>query len=96
MTQITIHEPAQAWQDVVSKKRQLQAEAISASIGGSTGGPKELEITTIAEASQLVSKISRGEVTSEDIVKAYIRKYVDDQSLPAGNCRASLFPLCLT
>ncbi|KAJ3946847.1 uncharacterized protein N0V96_003223 [Colletotrichum fioriniae] len=77
MTQITIHEPAQAWQDVVSKKRQLQAEAISASIGGSTGGPKELEITTIAEASQLVSKISRGEVTSEDIVKAYIRNLTE-------------------
>ncbi|KAK1539010.1 amidase [Colletotrichum costaricense] len=74
MTQITIPDPAQVWQGVVSKKRQLRAEAISASIGGSTNSPKELEITAIAEASQLVSEISRGELTSEDIVKAYIRK----------------------
>ncbi|KAL2882261.1 hypothetical protein SGCOL_002530 [Colletotrichum sp. CLE4] len=77
MTQITAPKPVQAWQDVVTKKRQLRAEAISASIGSLTGGSKEFEITSISEASKLASKISLGEVTSEDVIKAYIRNLTE-------------------
>ncbi|OHF01816.1 amidase [Colletotrichum orchidophilum] len=77
MTQITLPKPAHVWQDVVAKKRRLRAEAISASADHLAGTSKDTEITSIADASELVSKVSRGDVTSEEVIRAYVRSLTE-------------------
>ncbi|KAF4823527.1 Acetamidase [Colletotrichum tropicale] len=79
MTQVTTSQPAQTWQEVVAKKRLQRQEAIAAvvlrastDVNGSNGA-----ITAIPDAEALVEKISRGEVSSEAVIKAYIKKAVE-------------------
>lgn len=77
MTVITTTPTAQTWQEVVAKKRLVQAEAIAAFIASECGNRTNDDngaITSEPDAAALVSKISRGEVTSEAVVKAYIKK----------------------
>lgn len=78
MTQVTTSKPAQTWQEVVAKKRLQRQEAIAAVVLRAltdVNGSNEA-ITAIPDAEALVEKISRGEVSSEAVIKAYIKKCV--------------------
>lgn len=80
MTLITTPQPTLTWQDVAAKKRLVQAEAIAAFTASDCNNSDGIDesslgaITNEPDAAALVSKISRGEVTSEAVVKAYIRR----------------------
>ncbi|KAF5523509.1 Acetamidase [Colletotrichum aenigma] len=79
MTQVTTSKPALNWQEVVAKKRLQRQEAIAAAVpkvSTDVNGSNEY-INVIPDAEALVAKISEGDVTSEAVVKAYIRKAVE-------------------
>ncbi|KAF6787897.1 amidase [Colletotrichum sojae] len=78
MTLITTTQPAQTWQEVVAKKRLAQAEAIAVFIASESGETTDDSgaVTSEPDAAALVFKISRGEVTSGAVVKAYIKKAI--------------------
>lgn len=78
MTQISTSKPALNWQEVVAKKRLQRQEAIAAAVLRATTDTDSSNegITAVPDAEVLVEKISRGEVSSEGVVKAYIQKCV--------------------
>lgn len=65
---------SETWRDLVARKRQLQTEEIAAFASKEEDGGNINEITHVADAADLVSMISRGDVTSVAVVKAYIKK----------------------
>ncbi|KAJ0386392.1 hypothetical protein COL922a_004440 [Colletotrichum nupharicola] len=79
MTQVTTSKPAQTWQEVVAKKRLQRQEAIATAVlrvSTDTSGSNE-GITAIPDAEALVERVSRGEVSSEAVVKAYIKNLTE-------------------
>ncbi|WDK12709.1 amidase [Colletotrichum graminicola] len=68
--------PTQGWQDVVTKKRQVRAEAIAAQAQEGKDA-RFADITSIGDAAGLSLMISRGEVSWENVVKAYIQRAIE-------------------
>ncbi|KAL3301879.1 acetamidase [Colletotrichum asianum] len=95
MMQVTTSKPAQTWQEVVAKKQLQRQEAIAAAVlkaSTNVNGSSEA-ITAIPDAEALVEKISRGEVSSEAVIKAYIKKAIEThEKSPAKFCPTKLHP----
>ncbi|KAK2010964.1 amidase [Colletotrichum eremochloae] len=75
MTQLTTTKPTQGWQDVAAKKRQIRAEAIAAQAQEGEKDAKVVDIL-IDDAAGLSSMISRGEISCENVAKAYIQRAI--------------------
>lgn len=71
-----------AWQDVVAEKRRLQAEALAGSAfsdnipGINHDGDLIIQGVEPVEASELVARLARGELSCVSHVRSYINKLV--------------------
>ncbi|KAK2029137.1 amidase [Colletotrichum zoysiae] len=68
--------PTQGWQDVAAKKRQIRAEAIAAETQEGEKDAEATDITRIGNAAGLSLMISRGEISCENVIKAYIHRAI--------------------
>ncbi|KZL87493.1 hypothetical protein CI238_01401 [Colletotrichum incanum] len=77
MTKLTSTKPAQNWQDVAAKKRQIRMEALASHAEEKASSPKAFDIASVADAKDLLSMISRGDISSVDVVKVYIQSLTE-------------------
>lgn len=77
------------WEEVVAKKRQQQADAISTFVSTELSDIKERHnfystITDIDDVALLAQKIASGQFSSEDVAKAFISRKVECSGLSAN------------
>lgn len=76
------------WKEVVAKKRQQQADAISTFVSTELSDIEDQQsyystITDVDDVAVLAQKIASGQFSSENVVKAYISRNVELLSLRA-------------
>lgn len=91
MGEVSLEETKAPWSEVVKLKRDKQARDIEqgqAIVSGLQNHHVE-SITSIDNLQTLASKIAIGELKAQDVVTAYIRKYVCSQQREVSSLHAS-------
>lgn len=78
------------WKEVVAKKRQQQADAISTFVSTELSDIEDQQsyystITDVDDVAVLAQKIASGQFSSENVVKAYISRNVELSDLSANS-----------
>lgn len=68
-----LQESPRAWQSVVTKKRQQQADAINA-FREFPAQQSDSDVTEISDIQVLAEKLATGELTTEYVVRSYIAR----------------------
>ncbi|KAK1998851.1 amidase [Colletotrichum falcatum] len=76
MTEPATAKTSEGWQDVAAKKRRIRAEAVAAQAQEGAEDAKVVDMTSNGDAAGLSSMISRGEVSCENVVEAYIQRAI--------------------